>query len=276
VKDLRSGKEKPFVFPKKIEGCGGDGSVERIAGQAAYRCVHRGSFAEKRRKFHHFVSKKVFNIDGLGPNIIDLLLEEGMINTYDDIFTLAEGDIVELPGFKEKSAKNLIDAINKSKIVTLPRFLMGLSIDQVGEETAHDLADHLGSLKSVQDATYEKLDQIEGVGEIVARSICDWFADGNNKALVGRLLNHVVIESLEKKRGKLLGKTFVITGTLSSFSRDRAKDAVRLSGGNVSSSVSKSTDYLVAGEKPGSKLSQAEDLGVKVLNEDEFKSLLDK
>jgi len=152
VKGLRTGKEKVFVFPTKLEACGGDGSIERIPGQAAWRCVNTNSFAQQKRKFYHFVSKKAFNMDGCGPKIIDVLLDNNLVTNFDDIFTLKRGDLIALPRFAEKSVDNLLSSIEKSREISLARFIVSLSIPQVGEETAIDLSNYFGSLEKIRNA----------------------------------------------------------------------------------------------------------------------------
>lgn len=275
VESLRTGKEKPYRFPKKVALCGGDGSIERIPGQAAYRCVYRGSYTEVRRKFHHFISKKVLDIDGMGPKTIDQLMEEGLITTLDDIFTLKRNDLEGLEGFQEKSIENLLSGIANAKQTTLARFLFGLSIDQVGEETARDIASHFGSIGSIQKAKEDELSAIDGVGPVIAKSVFEWFKNTDNRTLVQKLLKHMTLSSPAKKKGgKLSGATFVVTGTLGSMSREEAHEKIRDNGGEVASSVSKNTSYLVAGEKAGSKLLNAKKLGVAVLDEYTFKKLL--
>ncbi|MEX0652399.1 MAG: NAD-dependent DNA ligase LigA [Candidatus Paceibacterota bacterium] len=272
---LRTGDEKEFVFPEHVAGCGGDGRIERIPGQSAYRCVDRDSFELQKQKFYYFVSKKAFNIEGLGPQIIDRLLEEGLIAQYDDIFTLRAGDIQALPGFKEKSSENLINAISAGRNVTLPRFLIALSIDQVGEETAHDLAAHFGSLKKIKEADVSSLERVSGVGRIVAESIYTWFHNPVHSEMLTRLLKHVVIKSESvQKKGVFSGKVFVLTGSLKELSRDEAHEKIRISGGSVSSSVSKNTDYVVVGESPGTKYDKAVALGVETLSERAFIALM--
>jgi DNA ligase (NAD+) len=272
--EFRDGSQKAYKFPSKVSACGGDGKIERVPGQAAWRCANKNSFEQIKRKFHYFVSKKAFNIDGLGPQIVDKFLELGLITNFDDIFTLETGDILPLEGFKEKSVENLLREIEKAKQVTLPRFLVGLSIEQVGEETAIDLANHFGSLEKVRKSSLEELQAIDGVGEVVGKSVFDWFRDKENARLVDRLLKHVETENPKIVSKKLSGKTFVLTGTMGSMTRDEAKREIRIAGGNVSSSVSKETDYVVAGEKVGSKLDDAKKLRVKVLSEKEFKTLI--
>ncbi len=275
VTELRTGKEKKFVWPKKVSECGGDGSIERIPGQSAWRCVNKNSFEQQKRKFYHFVSKKVFDITDLGPKVIDLLLENNLISEYADIFTLKKGDLLALPRFAEKSVDNLLESIEKSKKVKLSRFIAGLSILQVGEETAIELANQFKTIEKLSEAKFEDLEKMNGIGPVVARSIVDFFKLKENQKIVDNLLKEVTVEKVEgSKAGPLLGKTFVLTGTLSKMSRDEAKDKIRNLGGSVSESVSKETDYVVSGENPGSKLQKAESLGVKNIDELELLKLL--
>ncbi|MDP3996839.1 MAG: NAD-dependent DNA ligase LigA [bacterium] len=273
VIEMRTGKEKPFEWPTRIPECGGDGRIERIPGQAAWRCVNKNSSAQHRRKLAHFTSKKAFNIEHLGPKNIDALLDAGLIAHFDDIFALKKGDLLNLPRFAEKSADNLLEAIDKAREVTLSRFIIALSIPHVGEETAEDLADHFGDIDVLRKAKKEELDALENVGEIMADSIAEWFSDKENQKKVERLLKYVKIKLQPKKESAklpLFGKTFVLTGTLETLSREEAKQKIKASGGDVVSAVSQNTDFVVAGENPGSKLNKAKELGVKVLNEEEF------
>jgi len=275
--DLRTGKEKAYRFPQFVADCGGDGKIERVPGQVAWRCVNKDSFAQKRRKFYHFVSKKAFDMDGCGPKIIDVLLDNNLIADFADIFSLKKGDLLSLPRFAEKSVDNLLASVEKARKINLSKFLVGLSISQVGEETAIDLAKHFGTLDKLRIATFEELQNLNGVGPIVARALVDWFADDNNQRLLDKLLKEVIIEKLPVSSGtksqKLNGQSFVLTGTLS-ISRDEAKEKIRALGGDVSESISTKTTYLVAGEKAGSKLGKAQKLGVKVLTEKEFQDLI--
>jgi DNA ligase (NAD+) len=181
-----------------------------------------------------------------------------------------------LPRFGEKSVENLLRSIERARKVNLPRFLVGLSIDQVGEETAVDLAEHFQTLEAIRSATREELEAIEGVGPIVAQSVHDWFRDPAHKQLVERLVKEVQVEPYEPAgtSKKLRGTTFVLTGTLKSMTRDEAKEQIRRQGGIVTSSVSKNTDYVVAGSDPGSKYQDAKRLGVSILTEAEFKRLV--
>ena len=277
--DLRTGKEKPYKFPEFVADCGGDGRVEKVPGQVAWRCVSHDSFAQKRRKFAHFVSKKAFDMDGCGPRIIDALLENNLISSYEDLFTMKRGDLLALPRFAEKSVDNLLVSVEKSRNVSLPKFLVGLSIPQVGEETSIDLAKHFGSIEKLRGASFDELQNLDGVGPIVAQALVDWFANKNNAKTLNNLLKEVKISSVihaqvEIQSGKLANKTFVITGTLSNMSRDKAKDKIRDLGGDVSESVSAKTSYLVAGENAGSKFDKAQKLGVKILSEEDFMALL--
>ncbi|OHA79646.1 MAG: hypothetical protein A2675_03090 [Candidatus Yonathbacteria bacterium RIFCSPHIGHO2_01_FULL_51_10] len=270
VKEMRTGKEKKFVFPQYVEDCGGP--IERIPGQAAYRCVNKNSFAQKRRKFYHFVSKHAFDMEGCGPKVVDALLYAGLITNYDDIFTLTRGDLLTLPRFAEKSVDNLLESVNTARRVELPRFLVALSIEHLGEETAYDIATHFGDIKRIEGASREELTQIDGVGEIVADSVYRWFRTPEHKSLLKRLLKQVTIVAVKRTNAvtPFSGKTVVLTGTLATIGRDEAKEIIRRMGGSVASSVSKDTDYVVAGEKPGSKYDKALTLGVTILTEDEF------
>lgn len=275
--ELRTGKEKAFVWPTHVPECGGDGRIERIPGQAAWRCVDKNSFAQQKRKFYHFVSKHAFDIEGLGPKVIDLLLEHNLIATFDDIFTLKRGDLLALPRFAEKSVDNLLDSIEKAKRQTLPRFLVGLSIPQVGGETAEDLAHNFKTIDALEVVAFEELEKINGIGPVVGRSVVDFFKDKTQKALVKRLLKHVTLEKVKapaKGAAPLAGKSFVLTGTLSSLSRDEAKVKIKSLGGDVVGSVSKNTSYVVAGLDPGSKYDNALTLGIPILDEEAFLNLI--
>jgi DNA ligase (NAD+) len=282
VKELRPKASKPYVWPTHVAACGGDevnggrdaGRMERIPGQVAWRCVVKDSYEQVKRRFYHFVSKSCFDIDGLGPKIIDILLEQNLISSFDDIFTLKRGDLLALPRFAEKSVDNLLTAIEKARSVTLPRFLAGLSIPQVGEETAFDLARHFGTIEEIAAARYEDLEAIYGVGPVVARAVYDWFRVGENKKLVANLCRHVTIEKIKNAQSKIADKTFVFTGTLPTLDRIAAEEMVRERGGHAGGSVSKKTDYVVAGENAGSKLTKAEELGVSVISEGDFLKML--
>ena len=275
--EMRTGKEKPYRFPKNVSACGGDGSIERMEGEAAWRCVNKKSFSQQKRKFYHFVSKHCFDIENMGPKNVDLFLEHGLIVNFDDIFSLKKGDLLTLPRFAEKSADNIIEAINARKEISLSRFITALSIPNVGEETAEDLAEKFGSVENLENATTEELENVNGIGDTVAQSVREWFAEKENKDLVRRLLKQVTILRLQKKQNTpLAGKSFVLTGTLASMSRDEAKQKIKDLGGDVVGSVSRNTTYVVAGAEPGSKYEKAQELGVEILNEEEFSDILER
>ena len=277
VKDLRPKHAKPFKWPSHIPECGGDGRIERIPGQAAWRCVDKKSFAVSRRVFHNFAGKHALDIEGLGKKTVDLLLENGLIQHFDDIFTLTEGDVLPLEGFAEVSAKKLIESIQRSREVELARLLVGLSIPHIGEETAILLAQEFRTLDALASASEEKLNAIDGMGDIMAKAVHEWFHDKENLKLLARLKKVLTIKTHEATPRGLLplaGKTYVLTGSLKSMSRDEAKEKLRALGADVSSSVSKKTTAVIAGEEAGSKLDKARELGVQILEEKEFLQLL--
>ncbi len=275
VAELRPKNAKPFKFPTHFPLCGGDGRIEKIPGQVAYRCVAKNSFAQQRRKLSHFTSKHCFDIAGFGQKTVDQLLEVGVISTFDDIFRIKRGDLEGLPRWADISINKLIESIDKARKVTLERFVASLSIPQVGEETARDLAKHFKSAEKFAKASVGELTKIEGVGPIVASAVVEWFKDKENKKIFDHLLKEVSIERIRVEvGGKLVGKTFVLTGTLPTLSRDEASAKIRSQGGKTSSSVSKKTDFVLAGENAGEKLDQAQKLGVRVLSEEEFLDML--
>lgn len=275
VPELRPKNAKKYVFPKHVPECGGDGAIERVPGMSAWRCVSKNSLAQQKRRFYHFVGKSAFDIEGFGKRTIDALLEAGLVTEYADIFSLTEGDFLGLEGFAELSAENTVRAIQAKKTITLPRLLVALSIPHVGEETAYDIAEHFGSIERVRTAPVDALVALEGVGDIVARSVTDWFSDADNRRQLEHLLRVVEVEPMQKKRGGgLSGMTLVVTGTLESLSRSDAEARIREAGGQVGSSVSKNTTYVVAGENAGSKLEKARALDVPVLSEKDFLKLI--
>ena len=284
MKEMRGGEEQPFKWPTSMPACGGDGRIERIPGEAAWRCVDRNSFSIQKRKFYHFVSKHAFDIEGLGPKIVDLLLEHKLISSFGDIFTLTRGDLLELPRFADTAANNLLEAIQKARTVSFSKFLTALSIPQVGEETAYDLAVHFGTFEKLHRALMNRpiaskeLEHISGIGPIVERSIVDWFADPRHQKLLRELLKHISVQPAKKVATDLplSGKTVVLTGTLATLSREEAEDIIRKLGGNPSGSVSKNTHFVVIGENPGSKYETAKKLGVHILSEKEFLALVRK
>ena len=277
VKELRPQKSKAYKFPAHVPECGGDGRIERVPGEAAWRCVEKGGGEQHRRMLVHFASKHALDMRGVGEQVVNKLIDAGLVASFPDFFTLEVGDFQTLPGFAEVSAKKAHDSVQKARGVSLDRVLVGLSIPHVGEETARDLAQHFHSLHTIRDASEEKLMTVGGVGDIVAQSVHAWFADAQNAAMLAQLEKHLQIHAAEAPvKGHLTGKTFVVTGTLEGLSRNEAKDAIRGAGGTVTESVSKATSYVVVGNDPGSKLDKARAFGITVLNEKEFMLLIRK
>jgi len=284
LKDLRTGREKLFHMPSR---CPVDESPV-VRDGAISRCSSRMCAAQHRESLYHFVSRGAFNIDGLGPKIIDKFLDEGLISDAADIFELQKGDIAALERFGEKSAENIVREIAEKRRVTLPRFLYSLGILHIGEETAVALAKyfefpHSGGLIAIGDIasafekfSMEELQEVPDIGPKVAQSLYEWFHEKRNIELFTRLEKAGVEVSVAPRAaaGKLEGKSFVITGSLDSMSREEAKEKIRALGGDPSESVSKKTSYVVVGAEPGSKYEKAKKLGVAVLNEKEFLSLL--
>lgn len=273
LKNLRTGKEKYFKMPKECPICGG--KVIRPEGEAVARCANTACFAIRREQIIHFVSRDAFDIQGLGEKIIDQLLARDLITDSADLFKLKAGDLQPLERFAEKSASNIIESIESHKKVTLAKFIFALGIRYVGIQTAALLADYFGNLEKIKDASIEELENVEGVGKKVAASIYNWFGDPNNLRYIKELKDAGVGYELHEKSYELEGMTFVITGSLSSMAREEAEEIIRNMGGKASSSVSKNTSYVVAGENPGSKHKKAIDLGIKIINENEFLKLLE-
>ncbi|MFA6593718.1 MAG: NAD-dependent DNA ligase LigA [Candidatus Buchananbacteria bacterium] len=267
---MRSGREKKFIMPKKCPVCGSP--ITKKAGEVAYYCTNKKCYAQQIERLSHFVSRTAFDIVGLGPKILEQLQRADLVKTPADLFKLTEEDLAPLERFAEKSATNLIAAIHQAKNVPLAKFIYALGIRHVGEETAIALAEFFGSINKLKTATIEVLQQIEDIGPKVALSVKEWFEDKINLKLIDDLIaNGVRIKNPEKITvGKLKGLTFVLTGELENFSRIEAKELIRSQSGDVSSSVSKNTDYVVAGTDPGSKFDKARKLGVKIINEREF------
>lgn len=278
--ELRTGKEKEFRLPKKCPACGT--KLIKPAGEVIWRCPNPRCFARQREYFSHFVSGGAFDIVGLGPKIIDRLIDAGLVLDPSDLFLLKEGDILSLERFAEKSAQNLISAIQSKKKITFPRFIFALGIRNVGEETAQNLAEYLDSLEKLKKTSLEELQKIMDIGPVVARSIYDWFQEKRNLVFLEKLKKvGVEIQSLkhapyrtEGSGAGLKGLIFVLTGSLEKMTREEAKEKIRLLGGDVSKSVSKKTSFVVAGKEPGSKLEIAKKLGIKTLTEKAFLNLL--
>ena len=269
--ELRTGREKEFKMPKFCPSCGG--KLAKPAGEALWRCLNPGCFAKLREYFYHFVSRNSFDIVGLGPKIIDRLVDKGMIQDTSDLFRLKEGDILPLERFAERSSQNLISAIQARKKIVLSRFIYALGIRNVGEKTANDLAEYFGSVENLQKAFFDDLQKITDVGPIVAKSIHNWFKNKKNSEFLEKLKEAGVKIQYQKskiKNQKLQGLTFVLTGSLETLAREKAKEIIRQLGGDISESVSKNTNFLIAGKEPGLKYEKAKKLGVKIINKEEF------
>ncbi len=269
---MRTGKEKKFKMPEVCPACGS--KIEKRGELVASFCPNKKCIAKNERYIEHFVS--VFEIYELGPKILRRFKDEGLITDASDIFTLNKEDIAPLERFGEKSAENIIREVEEKKKISLSRFLWALGILHVGEETARDLSSNFGTLEKIEQASLEEINEIENIGPKVSESVYEFFHDKNNLNFIKKLQdNGVKIEKSEKKKsGKFFGMTFVLTGTLGTMSREIAKEKIINLGGKVSGSVSAKTSYVVAGEEEGSKLKNAEKLGVKVLNENEFLELI--
>lgn len=271
VKELRPSGAKEWRFPTHSALCGGNGAIERVPGEAAHRCVDSGSFEQQSRKLIHFASKHALDIDGMGRETVKTLMEHDLVSDFDDMFELTKDELLELEGFEELKATNLLAGVKDARTVSLDRLLIGLGIPHVGGETAYLLATRLGTLKKLSKASESELAVIDGIGPIIGKAVAEWFEDKNNQALLERLAQHIKIKSVEAPaQGALTGQTVVITGTLPALSREEAEALVRKAGGKAASTVSSKTAFVVAGEAAGSKLEKARSLDVPVLSEDEF------
>jgi DNA ligase (NAD+) len=294
LKNLRTGKEKLVKAPEKCPMCGG--RVEKVGAEVAYRCVNKRCYAVNLRQIIHFVSKGAADLEGLGPKLIEQFLTEGLIKDAADLYEIKTADLLSLERFAEKKADNVIAMINSRRVLALDRFIYGLGIRHVGEETAQLLANKLTPelikkaeqgnikiddlIKVFQKLDLEYLEKLEDVGPIVSKSIHEFWSDKHNLEFLHKFASSGVLLSVKKpsasetQNARLAGKSFVLTGSLSSLTRDAAKDRIRLLGGKMKDTVSRETDYLVVGEAPGSKYEKAKKLGIKILEEDEFLKLI--
>jgi DNA ligase (NAD+) len=265
---------KKFHMPEHCPVCGGN--VVRDEGEADHRCVNANCPAKLRETIRHFASRGVLNIEGMGDSLVNQLVESGMVKDVADIYSLTEADLMKLERMGKKSADNILKEIEGSKKLPLERVIYGLGIRFVGERTAQFLAEHFGSIEALMAASEEELQQVNEIGPRVSAAIREFFDEPKNVALVKRLEKAGLKFTGEKKqRGTTLaGKTFVLTGTLPTYSRDEAKQMIEDAGGKVAGSVSKKTDYVVAGEDAGSKLDKARELGVAVIDEKEMEKLV--
>ena len=276
IKSRRTGNEKVFKMPKQCPVCGA--RVIQKKGEVAVRCPNKNCPAQIRAALRHFVSKGAMDIDGIGERIIDQMIEKGLVKEEPDIYYLTLEDLKRLDGIKDKSANNILNAIEKSKKTTLSRFIYALGIRHVGEHTAQLLAEHFGSLDRLKNASLDELLSVKGIGEETAKSVKSFFEDEKNLRNIERLLNaSITFEEIKVEKESLVtGKTFVFTGSLKSMKRGEAKKRVIEKGGKVASQVSRNVDYVVVGESPGSKLDRARELGIQIIGEEEFLRMLEE
>jgi len=313
IKDLRTGEEKPFHFPKKCPVCGSD--IERKEGQSAYRCTNKNCYAVEKEKLIHFVSKKAFDIDGLGEKVVEQMIDEGLVQKFPDIFLLKREDLMGMEFFKDKKADNLLNSIEKSKKIELDKFLFAIGIRYLGEQGSYDFAKYiiqhqkksnkkverkvakqsqdqlfeidenkqeeevfsiLDLVETSKSISLEEMKNIEGVGEKIGDELYEWFNNEKNEKLLEDLYKVGVVLEISNltSTGKLKGKSFVLTGTLQGLGRDEAKDLIKKNGGTVHSSVSQNTDFVLAGESAGEKYNKAKELGVKIIDEEKFRKML--
>ena len=265
---------KAIEMPERCPVCGT--KVVRTEGEVDYRCVNANCPAKLRETILHCASRGVMNIDGMGDALVNQLTEHGLVKNVADIYKLSKDDLLSLERMGDKSAQNILNEIEASKKLPLERVIYGLGIRMVGERTAQFLAEHFGSMEALENASVEELQNVNEVGPRIAESIVEFFSIAANRKLVERLREAKLTLSGEKKRRgtQLAGKTFVLTGTLAHFTRDEAKKMIEDAGGKVTGSVSKKTDYVVAGADAGSKLDKARELGVKVIDEKEMEKIV--
>lgn len=276
----RTGQEKAYQPPEKCPVC--DQPVEHLEGEVAWYCVNAACPEQLVRNVEHFVSRSTLDIVGLGIKIVEQLIQEGLVKDVADLYSLKGEELLRLEGFAEKKVDNLLASIEASKSRSLAQLIYALGIRGVGEVVGGDLARHFGDLDPLAAASAEELEQIEGIGPNIAQAIVDWFARPRNRQVLEKLRSAGMwpkakaVEVAQAASLPLAGLTFVVTGTLPTFSRKDAKDFIQLHGGKVTGSVSSNTDYLVAGEKAGSKLQRAEELGLPVVDEEGLKALVSK
>jgi DNA ligase (NAD+) len=274
IASKRDGSEKRFKMPTQCPVC--DSAVVRMAGEAATRCINSSCSAQVKERIKHFASKAAFDIDGFGTKLVDQLVDKKLLSSFADIFKLEENTLSELERMGAKSAANLVNAIEHSKSIAYSRFLFALGIRHVGEHVAALLADHFDDLEALVGCPQEELEAIDGIGPIVAESIANYFKQKRNRHIIDQLFDSgITLETTDRMAtGELQDQIFVLTGTLQNFTRSQAKALIEAAGGKVSGSVSGNTDYVVAGESPGSKLDRAKNLGVKIIDEAQLKELL--
>ena len=274
IASQRTGTERKFNMPQHCPVC--NSSVVRAEDESALRCINTTCSAQVKQRIKHFASKGAFDIDGLGNKLVEQLVDKGLLFSYADIFRLNEDTLKNLERMGPKSAENIMEAIEKSKQITLARFIYSLGIRHAGEHVAGILAKTFGSLEKLMGATKDDLTALDGVGPVVAKSIEDFFKQDENRNAVNDIMTGGVriLGETTRKQGGLEGKVFVLTGTLETLTRSQAKKIIETAGGKVTGSVSRNTDYLVAGASPGSKLQRATELGVPIIDEEILKRLM--
>ena len=275
AKDKRTGKERPFPMPVKCPACGS--KLVREKEEVAIRCENAGCPAQIKERVLHFASRSAMDIENMGDAIVSQLVDKALIKDYGDIYNLRLDDVKALERMAQKSAQNLIDAVEKSKANELHRLIFGLGIRHVGEHAAWVLANHFGSIEKMEEASRDGLTEIHEIGPVMAESIYNFFHNKENLSILSKLKEAGLRMSGARvlaKEGPLEGKNIVITGTLKTFTRPEAEELIRRMGGNASSGVGKNTDFVIVGKEPGSKLDKARALGVKTLTEDEFKAIV--
>ena len=274
IPDLRSGDEKPFVMPKKCPVCGT--KVVRAEGEAATRCPNRDCEAQVKERIWHFASREAMDIEGIGGKLIEQLVDSGSVKDAADLFDLKTEDLVPLERVAEKSAKNVVDAIEKSKTTTLTRLIFALGIRNVGVTVAEILAERYPTIEALMSAPEPEIADLHGVGPIIAKEIVTFMGDRGNRTMIGRIVKAGVTYEISSERisDTLNDEVFAFTGTLTRFTRGEAAAAVKKRGAKVVNSVTSNTTCVVAGDKAGSKLKKAEKLGVKVIDEETFARLI--
>jgi DNA ligase (NAD+) len=267
--EKRTGSEKEFRMPGSCPVCGS--KAVREEGEAIRRCVNASCPAQVKERLRHFCSRDAMDIEGVGPALVDQLVEGGLVNDVADLYDLTKEVLLGLEGIAERSSQNIMRAIRGSTDREFPRVLFALGIRHVGRTTANDLADAFGGMERLMSASKEELSKVEGVGDVVAGAIRDFCENPSNRKLVDRLREAgLSMRSAPRSKGPLAGKLFLFTGELDSMARSEAEETVQKLGGKISSSVTKSTDFVVVGRDPGSKLEKARKMGKTVLDEDAF------
>ena len=270
--ELRTGKEKRFKMPETCPSC--NTKIIKKEKDVIWRCPNSNCFARKSKYFNHFIGRSAFNLEGLGPKIVEKLLDQGLVTDPSDLFDLKTGDIAPLERFGEKSAENIIQSIQKRKKISFPRFIYALGIRNIGIKTALDLSHYFKSIEEIKRASLSDLENIKDIGPIVAQSIFEWFKEEDNIKFIDKLKEKGIVYETKEKTGKLKGLKFVVTGTLISMSREIIKEKIEALGGEVLQTISKNIDYLIVGENPGFKYDKAKELNIKILKEKEFLKML--